>query len=140
MKFTMGDQLAAALRALLDAPTDEHAKNVARMTLADFDAMRARQANERKKLVRETLPFRIGDHCFVNSFSAYKAAQALGYNGSHPNFSARVKKGLSWEECCKPVDAKRQLARRNARDMRVRAQRDEMAKVIEALDARKKTL
>lgn len=119
------DTMAAALRNLLAHPGDPAHITVARAELHAYDEMREIVSKARKKTESTRSPVKIDDHQFVSKVAAYHAAQAQGFNGAQATFQQRINKGLSWEECIKPVDPFMSQARkRTAIDKREQLQRE----------------
>ncbi len=119
------DTMAAALRDLLAHPGEQAYITVARAELHAYDEMREVVRNARKKIESDRNPVKIEDHQFVSKVAAYHVAQAQGFDGSQATFLYRINKGLSWEECIKPVDlAKSQARKRTAIDKREQLQRE----------------
>lgn len=130
---TRATTLAAALRALLADPNDPSAQDTARLELAAYDTAVANVRKGQVKAEKRTKPFTVDGRRFTCANTAFKAAQQEGFDGASAVFIARVKKGLPWADCIKPVDPVRANARRNS----TARKHAEMARSLAEMNARR---
>lgn len=130
---TRATTLAAALRALLANPNEQSARDAAQRELAAYDTAVENVRKGHVKSEKQAKPFIVDGRRFTCANTAFKAAQQEGFDGASVVFIARVKKGLSWADCIKPVDPRRSATRRNA----TARKQAEMERTLAEMNARK---